>query len=171
MRVHVSGVLRVLEVDNRTQAATSDQARALLAHVAGCLEPGGLLVLEYQPWDLFARDDVEVYLENLERAVDLQLAELGPEGELEAFAGSPGENEKLLRGLRAGDIVGEIGVLLDRPRTASVRARTEATLLALRGEALTRLLEESREARGDLALLMGSRLMRSLSGAEEPTSS
>jgi SAM-dependent methyltransferase len=34
-----------------------DQARALLARVAGCLEPGGLLVLEYQPWDLFARDD------------------------------------------------------------------------------------------------------------------
>ena len=34
-----------------------EQARALLSDVAARIEPGGLFVLEYQPWDLFARDD------------------------------------------------------------------------------------------------------------------
>ena len=34
-----------------------EQARALLNDLAARIEPGGLLVLEYQPWDLFARDD------------------------------------------------------------------------------------------------------------------
>ncbi|MFO7652833.1 MAG: class I SAM-dependent methyltransferase [Candidatus Krumholzibacteriia bacterium] len=29
----------------------------LLERLAACLEPGGLLVLEYQPWDSFPRDD------------------------------------------------------------------------------------------------------------------
>ncbi|MBY0401554.1 cytochrome P450 [Myxococcota bacterium] len=38
------------------------------------------------PHMLFAREDVEVYLENLTAAVDLELAALGPRGELEAFS-------------------------------------------------------------------------------------
>ncbi len=32
------------------------QARAILDGMAAAVTPGGLLVLEYQPWDLFARD-------------------------------------------------------------------------------------------------------------------
>ncbi|MBK7950124.1 MAG: cytochrome P450 [Deltaproteobacteria bacterium] len=38
------------------------------------------------PHMLFAREDVEVYLENLSAAVELELAALGGRGELEAFA-------------------------------------------------------------------------------------
>jgi cytochrome P450 len=38
------------------------------------------------PHDLFARDDVASYLENLRRALDAELAALGDEGELEVFA-------------------------------------------------------------------------------------
>ncbi|MFW2387856.1 MAG: SCP2 sterol-binding domain-containing protein [Polyangiales bacterium] len=38
------------------------------------------------PHDLFARDDVEVYLEHLCRAVDLELRALGDSGSLELFA-------------------------------------------------------------------------------------
>ncbi len=38
------------------------------------------------PHMLFAREDVEVYLENLASAVELELASLGAQGELEAFA-------------------------------------------------------------------------------------
>jgi cytochrome P450 len=38
------------------------------------------------PHMLFAREDVEVYLDNLASAVDLELASLGATGELEAFA-------------------------------------------------------------------------------------
>ncbi len=33
------------------------QARAILEGAAAAMAPDGLLVLEYQPWDLFARDD------------------------------------------------------------------------------------------------------------------
>ena len=33
-----------------------EQARTLLSDLAARIEPNGLLVLEYQPWDLFARD-------------------------------------------------------------------------------------------------------------------
>ncbi len=38
------------------------------------------------PHMLFARDDVEVYLENLNDAVDLELEAMGAQGEIEAFA-------------------------------------------------------------------------------------
>ena len=38
------------------------------------------------PYMLFAREDVEVYLDNLATAVDLELASLGASGEIEAFA-------------------------------------------------------------------------------------
>ncbi len=37
------------------------------------------------PHDLFARDDVETYLENLRNAVDFELADLGDEGSIELF--------------------------------------------------------------------------------------
>ena len=37
------------------------------------------------PHDLFARDDVETYLENLKNAVDFELADLGEEGSIELF--------------------------------------------------------------------------------------
>lgn len=39
-----------------------------------------------RPHDLFARDDVEVYLDNLREAVELALRELGDRGEIELFA-------------------------------------------------------------------------------------
>ena len=38
------------------------------------------------PHDLFARDDVEVYLEHLHKAVDVELSALGESGSLELFA-------------------------------------------------------------------------------------
>lgn len=38
-----------------------EQARAFLPRLAGLLRPGGLFVLEYQPWDLFVREDATTW--------------------------------------------------------------------------------------------------------------
>jgi len=37
------------------------QARAFLPRLTGLLRPGGLFVLEYQPWDLFVREDTATW--------------------------------------------------------------------------------------------------------------
>lgn len=38
-----------------------EQARAFMPRLAGLLRPGGLFVLEYQPWDLFVREDAATW--------------------------------------------------------------------------------------------------------------
>src|SRR5262249_35501987 len=60
-------------------------------------------------------------------------------GELEILK-AMGEREVLLNVRGGGDVIGEIALLQDAPRMASVRARSESTLLAISQEQLERLL-------------------------------
>ena len=67
------------------------------------------------------------------------------EGQLEVVKASSGR-EVLLNVLEPVEVVGEMALLEDKPRMASVRARTDSTLLAIRKEQLERLLEVSASA-------------------------
>jgi putative ABC transport system ATP-binding protein len=51
------------------------------------------------------------------------------EGELEVVRQQPGGRHELLRVARAGDYFGEIGPLFGLPRSATVRARTDAAVV------------------------------------------
>ena len=67
------------------------------------------------------------------------------EGQLEVVKVSGGR-EVLLNVLEPVEVVGEMALLEDKPRMASVRARTDSTLLAISKEQLERLLEVSASA-------------------------
>lgn len=58
-----------------------EQARAFLPRLAGLLRPGGLFVLEFQPWDLFVREDATTW-----SAVDESPFQRRPHLWLEEFA-------------------------------------------------------------------------------------
>lgn len=61
-----------------------------------------------------------------------------------------GGEEQLLAVLGGGDILGEIALLTECPRTATIRAGTHVTLVAIRREPLAALLEASPELRSAL---------------------
>jgi CRP-like cAMP-binding protein/tRNA A-37 threonylcarbamoyl transferase component Bud32 len=61
------------------------------------------------------------------------------EGECEAYR-IDGDREILLRVMGAGDVFGETAILSRKPRTASVRARTDAELLRVTEDVLSRAL-------------------------------
>ena len=67
------------------------------------------------------------------------------EGQLEVVKASSGR-EVLLNVLEPVEVVGEMALLEDKPRMASVRARTDSMLLAISKEQLEHLLEESASA-------------------------
>ena len=64
------------------------------------------------------------------------------DGQLEVVKDSQGR-EVLLNVLKPGEVVGEMALLEQKPRMASVRARTDASLLAIKKEELDHLLETS----------------------------
>ena len=69
------------------------------------------------------------------------------EGQLEVIKVSSGR-EVLLNVLEPVEVVGEMALLEDKPRMASVRARTDSTLLAISKELIEHLLKESASATG-----------------------
>ena len=78
-------------------------------------------------------------------------------GRVEAFKGI-GATHKRIGVMEVGDALGEIALLLDSPRTATVRALTPATLLSLSREHFQNLFAVSRELRLALNEMVESRL-------------
>lgn len=62
--------------------------------------------------------------------------------------------------LRPGDVIGEIGVVSNLPRSASVIARSDAVLLEIAGDDFTRLLGRHPRLLANLTHLLGERLAR-----------
>ena len=79
-------------------------------------------------------------------------------GELEVVRAAPGA-PLLLNVCGAGDLIGELGVAHGRPRSATVRARSAATVQRIGADALDRLLAHPRSARA-LLVSMSRRLDR-----------
>lgn len=63
------------------------------------------------------------------------------EGEFDVMISHFGEEPDFIRTLRAGDSFGELGVLYDVPRTATVRCTTTGQVLRIPGEAFLEALE------------------------------
>jgi Cyclic nucleotide-binding domain len=63
------------------------------------------------------------------------------EGEFEVMISHFGEEPDFIRTLRAGDSFGELGVLYDVPRTATVRCSVDGQVLRTPGEAFLEALE------------------------------
>ncbi len=68
------------------------------------------------------------------------------EGELEILKHDAARREVLLAVLESGEMLGEMSLLENTPRTASVRARTPTTLIAIRPEQLDQLFDSSPSA-------------------------
>ena len=67
------------------------------------------------------------------------------EGEIEIFKATAGR-QILLAVRQPGEVIGELSLLQDSPRTATARARTAATLITIRQDQLGRLLRTSPSA-------------------------
>ena len=67
--------------------------------------------------------------------------------------------ERVLHDLGRGAIVGEIALLSDRPRAATVRAVRDSDLLLLRASSYTSLIERSPALLAELARLLVDRLL------------
>ncbi len=78
-------------------------------------------------------------------------------GELEILKTSQGRS-MLLAVRREGDVIGEMALLEEVPRSASVRARTDVRLIAIRKEQLDRLLQTSPTALRAMFLTVLGRL-------------
>jgi alkyl hydroperoxide reductase subunit AhpC len=79
-------------------------------------------------------------------------------GEAEIVRRRENGSEDLLAVLGPGEHFGEIGLLLEARRTASVRARSSLELLALDRDAFRTLVEASKPARDELASIAKARM-------------
>ncbi len=79
------------------------------------------------------------------------------EGEVEVLKTVPGHGERPVRRLRAGECFGEIALVSDRPRTASVRALTGTNVLAVDREAFQALFATLPPLRGFFERLIATR--------------
>ena len=67
------------------------------------------------------------------------------DGEVEILKHSQGR-DVLLAVRKSGEVIGEMSLLQEAPRSASVKARTESTLLAISHENLDRMIDNSPSA-------------------------
>jgi ATP-binding cassette subfamily B protein len=78
-------------------------------------------------------------------------------GTVEVFAANPAPGQRPLAVLREGDHFGEIALLYDTPRTATIRARTPVQLYSLQKEDFDTLLSRVPELRRLLEQSIGER--------------
>jgi NADH dehydrogenase len=88
------------------------------------------------------------------------------DGEVEVVGGAPGQPRKVLRTLGPGESFGEIALVNDSPRTATVRSRTGVNVLALDRDAFQALFASLPELRTFFQGLVEQRL-KSASTSEE----
>jgi hypothetical protein len=100
------------------------------------------------------RQDVGV----AEALLDGQRAGPHARGELDIVRENDAGSEMTLATLRPGQFFGEIGLLTDSPRTASVRARGPAELLALDRQHFETLVAQSNATADELAAMARRRL-------------
>ena len=67
------------------------------------------------------------------------------EGELQVLKQVDGKKHKVLRTMKAGELVGEIAFLDQKPRSASVRALTDCRVLTLHYEDFEGMIKEQPE--------------------------
>jgi NADH dehydrogenase len=79
------------------------------------------------------------------------------DGEVEVLQAAPGGGEVLLRRLGRGDCFGEIALVSDRPRTATVRSLTSVNVLAVDREAFQTLFASFPPLRGFFEQLIETR--------------
>jgi NADH dehydrogenase len=78
-------------------------------------------------------------------------------GEVEVVKGVPGRGEQPLRRLGAGECFGEIALISDRPRSATVRAVSATSVLAVDREAFQAMFATLPPLRGFVETLIASR--------------
>ena len=79
-------------------------------------------------------------------------------GEVEVVNGHPSGEEIFLASLGPGEYFGEVGLVHDRPRMASVRAITEVEMMTLDREAFRELLSDSERTSEEIAAVISERL-------------
>ena len=79
-------------------------------------------------------------------------------GEVEVVRRRRDGSEKILAVLHPGDYFGEIGLLTEARRNASIRAKTDVELLAMNWDDFRRVIESSEASRKDFADIMRERL-------------
>jgi CRP-like cAMP-binding protein len=79
------------------------------------------------------------------------------EGEAEVVREEDGK-ERQIASLGAGQLYGEVAIMRDQPRSASVRAKTDTRLLALERDSFRDLIAQSMELTPDFADLIRARL-------------
>lgn len=85
-------------------------------------------------------------------------------GELEVIKADEARGEVTLGSLRAGSVVGEMALVLDRPRTATVRAVRDAELIRVDLQPLRALAEARPAVRDALATFTRERVLATLIG-------
>jgi NADH dehydrogenase len=80
------------------------------------------------------------------------------DGEVEVVKSVPGQGEVTLRKLRAGECFGEIALVSDQPRSATVRSLTSVNVLALDRDAFQALFSNLPPLRGFFEQLIEARL-------------
>ena len=79
-------------------------------------------------------------------------------GEVEVIRRKLDGSEKILAVLHPGDYFGEIGLLTEARRNASIRAKTDVELLAMSWDDFRKVIESSETSRKDFADIMRERL-------------
>jgi CRP-like cAMP-binding protein len=79
-------------------------------------------------------------------------------GEVDVVRRTCDGREKVLAVLHPGDYFGEIGLLTEARRNASIRAKTDVELVAMTWDDFRRVIESSEASRKDFADIMRERL-------------